>query len=54
MSENFERWQRLAALASKQQDPERLTELAREMNLALTQKTASIEPSLGETKHLDS
>jgi hypothetical protein len=47
---NFERWQQLSALASKEQDPEKLTELAREMNLALTQKTATLDPPLGETK----
>jgi hypothetical protein len=47
---NFERWQQLSALASKEQDPEKLTELAKEMNLALTQKTATLDPPLGETK----
>jgi hypothetical protein len=47
---NFERWQQLSALASREQDPEKLTELAKEMNLALTQKTATLDPPLGETK----
>ena len=48
MSENFERWTELAALTSKEQDPERLTELAKETNLALTQKTAYLDPPLRE------
>jgi hypothetical protein len=44
MSMNFERWQELAALASTEQDPAKLTELAKAMNLALTQKTPYLDP----------
>ena len=39
MSKNFERWKELATLTSKEQDSAKLTELAKEMNLVLTQKT---------------
>jgi len=39
MSKNCERWKELASLTSKEQDPAKLTELANEMNLVLTQKT---------------
>jgi hypothetical protein len=39
MSKHFERWKQLAALTSKEQDPAKLTELAHEINLVLTQKT---------------
>ena len=39
MSKNFERWKELAALAVREQDPAKLTELATEMNLVLNQKT---------------
>jgi hypothetical protein len=46
----FERWQQLSALALKEQDPEKFTELAREMNLALTQKTASLDPPLSSSR----
>ena len=38
MSTNFEQWKALAALISKERDPEKLTQLAHEMNLVLTQK----------------
>jgi hypothetical protein len=41
---NFERWQELAALASTEQDPAKLTELAKAMNLALTQTTPYLDP----------
>jgi hypothetical protein len=46
MSKYFERWKELAALASKEQDSAKLTELATEMNLALTQKTPYLDPPL--------
>jgi hypothetical protein len=36
---NFERCKELAALAVREQDPAKLTELATEMNLVLNQKT---------------
>jgi hypothetical protein len=39
VSKNFERWKELAALAVREQDPAKLTELATEMNLVLNQKT---------------
>jgi hypothetical protein len=42
MSKHFERWKELAALASQEQDPATLTELAHEMNFVLTQKTPYI------------
>jgi hypothetical protein len=38
VSKNFERWKELATLTSREQDPAKLTELATEMNLVLTQK----------------
>jgi hypothetical protein len=44
MSEHFERWTSLAALAVKEQDPNRLTELATEMNLAFTRKMPILDP----------
>ena len=43
VSMNFERWKQLAALASKEQDPARLTDLARELNLVLTEKTQTLD-----------
>ena len=46
MSRNFERWKELAARCLGEQDPGKLTELANEMNLILTQKTPYIDPSL--------
>jgi hypothetical protein len=44
MSEPYERWTALAALAVKEQDPNKLTELASEMNLVLTRKTPILDP----------
>jgi len=44
MSKHFERWKELAALASKEPDPAKLTELAHEINLVLTQKTSYLDP----------
>jgi hypothetical protein len=41
---NFERWSQLAAMAVREQDPVKLTELATEMNLALTEKTPILDP----------
>jgi hypothetical protein len=35
LSKNFERWKELAALCLIEQDPQKLTELASEMNQAL-------------------
>jgi hypothetical protein len=43
VSEHFERWTALAALTLKEQDPTKLTELATEMNLVLSQNRASHE-----------
>ena len=48
MSNNFERWKALAELTSKEQDPEKLAQLASEMNLVLTQKTLYLDPPLRE------
>jgi hypothetical protein len=38
-SKTFEQWQQLSALASKEKDPETLTDLARQINLVLNQKS---------------
>jgi hypothetical protein len=38
VSMNFEQWQQLSALASKEQDPAKLTDLARKLNAVLNQK----------------
>jgi hypothetical protein len=43
VSLNFERWKQLSALASKEQDPAKLTDLARELNIVLTQKTQTLD-----------
>jgi hypothetical protein len=43
MSKNFERWKELAARCLGEQDPAKLTELANEMNLILTQKTPYLD-----------
>jgi hypothetical protein len=48
---NFERWKELATLTSKEQDTAKLTELASEMSLFLTQKTPYLDPPLRE--HLE-
>jgi hypothetical protein len=48
VSKHFERWKKLAALTSKEQDPAKLTELANEMNLVLTQKAPYVDPPLRE------
>jgi hypothetical protein len=40
---NFERWKQLSALASKEQDPAKLTDLARELNVVLNQKTQTLD-----------
>ena len=54
MSKHFEQWKQLAALTAKEQDPARLTELAHEINLVLTQKTSYLYPpsSLRETAQI--
>jgi hypothetical protein len=46
VSKNFERWKELASLTSKEQDPAKLTELAHEINLVLTQKMPHLGPPL--------
>ena len=46
MSKKFERWKELAARCLGEQDPAKLTELASEMNLVLTQKTPHLDPPL--------
>ena len=43
VSMNFEQWQQLSALASKEQDPAKLTDLARELNVVLNQKTQALD-----------
>jgi len=48
VSKNFERWKELASLTSREQDPAKLTELAHEINLVLTQKTLYLDPPLRE------
>jgi hypothetical protein len=44
VSDYFERWQVLAALISKEHDPEKVTTLANEMNRVLTQRTVHLDP----------
>jgi hypothetical protein len=46
VSKKFERWKELAARCLGEQDPAKLTELANEMNLVLTQKTPHLDPPL--------
>ena len=46
VSDYFERWQVLAALISKEHDPEKLTAIANEMNRVLTQRTLGSEQPL--------
>jgi hypothetical protein len=46
LSKKFERWKELAARWLGEQDPAKLTELASEMNLVLTQKTPGLDPPL--------
>jgi len=46
VSKNFERWKELASLTSREQDPAKLTELAHEINLVLTQKIPYLDPPL--------
>ena len=41
MDANSERWEQLAALASREQDPNKLMELVREINALLEQKHGS-------------
>jgi len=48
VSKHFERWKELASLTSKEQDPAKLTELAHEINLVLTQRTPYLDPPLRE------
>jgi hypothetical protein len=43
MSMNFERWKHLSALASTERDPEKLTDLARELNIVLNEKTQALD-----------
>ena len=43
VSDQFERWQVLAALISKEHDPEKLTAIANEMNRVLTQRTVQVQ-----------
>jgi hypothetical protein len=46
LSKRFERWKELASLTSREQDPAKLTELAHEINLVLTQKIPYLDPPL--------
>jgi hypothetical protein len=41
---NAERWKEIAGMVLKEQDPTRLTELIRELNLALDLREAIIDP----------
>ena len=52
MSGHFERWKELAALCLKEQDPAKLTALANEMNLALTQSAPYLTPPRGAELNL--
>lgn len=49
MSKHFEKWKELAAMLSTEQDPEKLTQLASEMNDVLFQKTQYLDSSLHES-----
>jgi hypothetical protein len=42
--DNTERWREIAELASKEQDPTRLTELINQLDSALDQKMPSGDP----------
>ena len=46
VSKNVERWKELAARCLGEQDPAKLTELAKEMNLILAQKQPRLNPPL--------
>jgi hypothetical protein len=46
VSKTFERWKQLASLTAREQDPAKLTQLAHEINLVLTQKTPYLDPPL--------
>lgn len=48
VSKHFERWKELASLIAKERDPAKLTELANEINLVLTQKELYLDPPLRE------
>ena len=48
MSKKFERWKELASLTSREQDPAKLTALAHEINLVLTEKIPYLDPPLYE------
>ena len=48
MSKHFERWEELAALISKEHDPEKLTAIANEMNRVLTERTVQVQSLNGE------
>jgi hypothetical protein len=43
MQEKRERWMELAALAADEQDPEKLTELVREIDRLLAEKQARLK-----------
>jgi hypothetical protein len=43
VSMNFEQWQQRSALACKEQDPAKLTGLAKELNVVLNQKTQTLD-----------
>ena len=54
MSKNFERWKELSTRCLGEQDPAKLTELASEMNLLLTQKTPYLDaPQYAAELHED-
>jgi hypothetical protein len=42
--EKPERWREIAELVSKEQDPKRLTELIKELSIALDQRSALTDP----------
>lgn len=48
MSIKFERWKELAALCLGEHDPAKLTKLATEINLTLTERTPQLDPLLRE------
>ena len=50
VSKHFDRWQELAALCLREQDPAKLTELANEMNFVLVRQTPHLDPPLHAPK----
>ncbi|MGA3194700.1 MAG: hypothetical protein ABSD39_06810 [Terriglobales bacterium] len=48
MSKKFEQWKALVSLTAREQDPAKLTELAHQINVVLSQKTPYLDPAVRE------